>query len=194
MSLEIPLFPLNTVLFPGGPLPLRVFEPRYLDMVSDCLKHDTGIGIVLIQDGSEVGEVTSTYDVGTMGHIGYWNKRRDGLLGVTIVGDQRFRILGREIRPSRLMVAEVELIANEPEVPLPEEFEPLADLLDQILQQLDPPYTTMTTHFDDSTWVSARLCELLPMQLVQKQNLLGLNDPLERLSRLYDMLHELDVA
>ncbi len=194
MPSEIPLFPLNTVLFPSGPLPLRVFEPRYLDMVSDCLKHETGIGIVLIKDGSEVGGVASTYDFGTVGHIGYWHRRSDGLLGVTVVGDQRFRILNREVQPSGLLVAEVELIDNEPTAELPEEFEPLSDLLDQILRQFVPPDTTMPTNFEDASWVGGRLCELLPMQLVQKQNLLKLNDPVERLERLYDMLHELDVA
>ena len=93
MSITVPLFPLNTVLFPGGVLPLRIFEPRYLDMVSDCLKSDTGIGVVLIKDGAETGKAADTYDTGTLSGISYWHKRPDGILGVTLKGDQRFRIL-----------------------------------------------------------------------------------------------------
>ena len=112
--LTIPLFPLNTVLFPGGPLPLRVFEPRYLDMVSRCLKTNTAIGICLIQDGNETGEAAQTYDVGTLGHITYWQKRSDGLLGITVRGEQRFRICSRNVEPSQLIVAEVEPLPNDP--------------------------------------------------------------------------------
>ena len=73
MKMTIPLFPLNTVLFPQGVLPLRIFEPRYLDMISDCLKNNTGIGVVLIREGKEVGSAASTYDVGTMSEIHYWH-------------------------------------------------------------------------------------------------------------------------
>ena len=194
MPLTIPLFPLNTVLFPGGPLPLRIFEPRYLDMVSECMRHDTGIGVALIEDGSEVGSAARTYQTGTMGHIGYWNKRSDGLLGVTIVGDQRFRIIEQFVEPSQLVMAEIELIPNETEQPLPEEFEPLAELLERIILQLSPPYTTMKKHMQDASWVSARLTELLPMELVKKQSLLELLDPIERLSTIFDSLHEIELA
>ena len=194
MSITIPLFPLNTVLFPEGPLPLRIFEPRYLDMVSDCLKHNTGIGIVLIEDGSETGNAARTYQTGTMGHIGYWNKRADGLLGVTIVGDQRFRILSQSVEPSQLVMAEVELIPNETEQAIPEEFEPLAELLERIIQQLSPPYTTMKRYMHDASWVSARLTELLPLDLVKKQSLLEINDPMERLGTIFESLHEIELA
>ena len=81
MVMQVPLFPLNTVMFPGGVLPLRIFEPRYLDMVSDCMRGDVPIGVVLIRDGLEVGRAAQTYDVGTLGVISYWNRRSDGLLG-----------------------------------------------------------------------------------------------------------------
>ena len=190
MSLRIPLFPLNTVLFPEGPLPLRIFEPRYLDMVSNCLKTGTGIGVVLIQDGSETGAPATTHDIGTLGHINYWNRRSDGILGITVVGDQRFRILDRQVEPSQLLTADVELIPNEPGEDLPDRFEPLAKVLHEIVSQLEPPYTTMPTRYDDACWVGARLVELLPMELAQKQMFLRMDDPLERLERLSRMLQE----
>lgn len=191
--LTLPLFPLHSVLFPGGPLPLRVFESRYLDMISSCLKAESGIGICLIRSGSEVGEAAETYEVGTLSRITYWNQRPDGLLGVTVCGEQRFRILSREVRPNKLVVAEVELLENEPELPLPEDYRPLARLLQSVVEQLGQPYVKMPKKYDEAGWVGARLTELLPFSLDQKQYLLQLNDPLQRLERLTAILQELEI-
>lgn len=190
MTSTIPLFPLNAVLFPGGVLPLRIFEPRYLDMVSKCLKNNLGIGVVLIKDGSEIGEAAEIYDVGTLTHISYWNKRKDGLLGITLRGEQRFRVLSQEVEPSQLIMAEVEMLPSEDEARIDEEYQPMVDLLQQIINQLEPPYTTMPTHFDDAGWVSARLVELLPIELDEKQEFLKSEDPYERLARLSRRLDE----
>lgn len=192
--LSLPLFPLHSVLFPGGPLPLRVFETRYLDMISECLKANTGIGICLIRTGSEVGEAAETYEVGTLSRITYWNQRPDGLLGVTVRGEQRFRILSSEVRPNKLIVAEVELLANEPELALPESYRPLARLLENIVEQLGHPYVKMPKRYDEAGWVGARLTELLPFRLDQKQYLLQLDDPLLRLERLTAILQELEIS
>lgn len=186
--LSIPLFPLHTVLFPGGPLALRIFEARYLDMVSRCLRQDSGFGVVLIRNGNEVGEVPEVYEVGTLGRISYWEQRRDGLLGITVTGEQRFRILERVIEPNQLMVAEVELLPNEPAVAVPAEYQPLVKMLLKIVEELGHPYVTMPKAYDDSAWVGARLAELLPLELVQKQHLLQLHDPLERLERLAGLI------
>ncbi|MDH5407625.1 MAG: LON peptidase substrate-binding domain-containing protein [Gammaproteobacteria bacterium] len=190
MSLTIPLFPLNTVLFPGGVLPLRIFEPRYLDMVSNCLKNNLGIGVILIKEGSETGSAAEVYDVGTLTNICYWNKRPDGLLGITLRGEQRFKILSQQVEPSQLITAEIELLPEEDEASIDEEFEPMVDLLHQIINQLEPPYTTMPTHFDNAGWVSSRLIELLPLDLCEKQNFLKIENPYERLSQLSTRLDE----
>lgn len=191
--LTIPLFPLHSVLFPGGPLALRIFEARYLDMVGRCLKQGSGFGVVLIRDGSEVGGAPEVYEIGTLGHISYWERRRDGLLGITFTGEQRFRILEREIEPNQLMVAEVELLPNEPAVAVPRQHRGLVELLSRTLGELGHPYLTMPKAYDDSAWVGARLVELLPLDLVQKQRLLQLNDPLERLLRLEAILNRKNV-
>lgn len=182
--LRIPLFPLHSVLFPGGPLALRIFETRYLDMVSRCLKQESGFGVVLIREGSEVGEAPEVYEVGTLGRISYWERRRDGLLGITFTGEQRFHILEREVEDNQLIVAEVELLPNEPAVAVPPQHQELVELLVRILGELEHPYLTMPKAYDDSVWVGARLVELLPLELVQKQRLLQLDDPLERLERI----------
>jgi Lon protease-like protein len=181
---RIPLFPLHSVLFPGGPLVLRVFEPRYLDMVSRCLKEESGFGVVLIKEGEETGRAAETCDVGTYVRITYWNRRADGLLGVTVRGERRFRILTREVQPDQLLMAEVELLPDEPRLPLPPGYEALAALLKSILEQLDHPYLTLPREFDDATWVAARLAELLPIPRQRKQQLLESDDPLLRLKAI----------
>jgi len=184
---------LNTVLFPDGPLPLRVFEPRYLDMVSRCLKTNTGIGVCLIQDGAEVGAAAQTYEIGTLSNITYWHRRPDGLLGITVRGSERFRILSRSVEPSQLILAEVETIPNDPAVALPQAYQDLAKLLRSIVGQLDAPYTTMEMRFDDASWVGGRLVELLPLRLSQKQYFLQLDDPLARLERLRAVLDDMEL-
>ncbi len=190
MSKIIPLFPLKTVLFPQGFLPLRVFEPRYLDMVSNCMKTEQGIGVVLIREGSEVGDAASTYDVGTLTEISYWHKRTDGLLGVTLNGLQRFRILSHDVQPNQLVLAEIELLPASGAYPLNPRFEPMAAMLEKIITQLDPPFSTMDTHYDDGDWVSARLVELLPLPLERKQQLFMLEDVDARLQELESILSE----
>lgn len=186
--LTIPLFPLHTVLFPGGPLALRIFEPRYLDMVSRSLKDDQPFGICLIEEGAETGSAAHTFDVGTLVRITYWNRRRDGLLGVTVLGERRFRIVSRQTRPDQLIMAEVELLAEDPECTMPEEYAALAELLRGILEQLDHPYRNLPRRYRDAGWVSSRLVELMPLELLQKQRLLQMDDPIERLQRLKGIL------
>lgn len=190
MSQIIPLFPLKAVLFPRGFLPLRVFEPRYLDMISSCMKTDAGIGVVLIRDGREVGHAASTYDVGTLTQISYWHKRADGLLGITLSGSQRFRILSHEVQANQLVQAEVELLPPISHCALAAQYQPMAVMLEKIITQLDPPFSTMNTSYEDGDWVSARLVELLPLPLEIKQHLFLLEDVSKRLQELEQILSE----
>lgn len=193
MTRTIPLFPLSAVLFPGGVLPLRVFEPRYLDMVSDCLKHDAGIGVVLIKEGREIGPAAATFDVGTLSYINYWHKRTDGLLGLTLRGDQRFRILSRQVKPDQLIMAEVEMLPDAPSCQIEASYHSLVALLRQIINQLEPPYSKLIPDYDDANWVSARLVELLPLELHDKQQLLIIDDANKRLQEISTRLSGLNI-
>lgn len=184
----IPIFPLHSVLFPGGPLALRIFEPRYLDMVSRCLREESGFGVALIREGSEVGKAAEVYELGTLGRISYWDQRKDGLLGITVTGEQRFRIIDSQVEVNQLRIAEVELLPNPQPVGLPEKYQHLATLLERILGELGHPYITMVRELGNAEWVGARLVELLPLELAQKQRLLQEDDPLQRLSRLDEVL------
>jgi Lon protease-like protein len=192
-TLAIPLFPLHTVLFPHGTLPLRIFEPRYLEMVSSCLKTEQGFGICLIRSGSEVGKAAETYDTGTLSEITYFNQQADGLLGITASGKQRFHIVATEIQPNQLTIAEVELIPNEEPTPIPAKYESAVQILKRIFENLGYPFAKIEKHYDDAGWVSNRLAEFLPISLDQKQLLLQLNDPLKRLERVWSLLESLEL-
>ena len=190
--MTIPIFPLHSVLFPGGPLVLRIFEPRYLDMISDCLKNDCGFGVCLIREGSEVGEAAEVYPVGTLGKITYWHKRPDGLLGVTVRGEQRFHIIEHRVEPNQLRVAEVELLPLDEESEVPEKYQGLVTMLKSIISELDHPYINLPKQYDDAGWVSARLVELLPLEYSHKQRLLQESDPLQRLEVLLQLMMRKD--
>lgn len=183
--MRIPLFPLNTVLFPEGTLSLRVFEPRYLQMVGDCLRQDSPFGVCLIHEGSEVGAAATPVRVGTLGYIADWEQRPEGLLGITVRGGQRFVIEEQVIGPQQLLTASIRLLDEPPSSGIAAEFEPLCVLLRRILEQLGGPYRGIEPRYDDARWVGCRLAEILPLPLRLKQRLLELDDPYERLRCLH---------
>ncbi|MGB5256851.1 MAG: LON peptidase substrate-binding domain-containing protein [Woeseiaceae bacterium] len=184
--MEIPLFPLRTVLFPGGPLPLRIFESRYIDMISHCMKNDTSFGVLLIKEGSEDGPAT-THEIGTLAHITDWYQGSDGLLGVTAAGGDRFRLLSARRQPDGLNIGTVELIPPEPDMALPDEYASLKKILAGVLDDLGRLYESLERRFDDAVWVAYRLVEIMPIDLEEKQRFLESSDTLERL-RLIDEL------
>jgi Lon protease-like protein len=186
-DVEIALFPLNTVLFPGGSLPLRIFEARYIDLVRDCMRTGSGFGIVLILEGAEAGGPVSTSEVGTYARIIDFSQQPDGLLGIHAVGERRFRILARRRARDGLNLADVEWLPEDPQVELPGEFAELVPALDVALDQMGEPHSARERRPQDASWVSGRLAELLPVPAEHKQHCLELDDPLERLRYLRPM-------
>jgi Lon protease-like protein len=179
----IALFPLNIVLFPGGPLPLRIFETRYVDMVRRCMREGASFGVVLIREGAEVGPA-ETFDVGTLADIVDFHQLSDGLLGLSCVGRQRFRIRSRSRQTDGLNLAEVEQLQPESAVPVPERHSRLAELLKNVLPQLGEVYEGIEMRPEDAAWVGYRLAEILPIPLADKQSILELDDPIQRLDVL----------
>jgi uncharacterized protein len=184
----LPLFPLNTVLFPGGPLPLRIFETRYTDMVRRCMRQRSSFGVLLIRAGAEVGAVTSTAEIGTSARIADFYQLPDGLLGITCVGERRFRVRGRSRQPDGLNVGEIEWFTEEAAVRLPAEHHHLGQLLRKVLAELSELYQNVTKNFEDAGWVANRLAEILPLELSDKQVLLEMDDPLSRLARIAPLI------
>ena len=188
------LFPLNTVLFPGGPLRLRIFETRYVDMVRACLRQQSGFGVLQIREGREVGGAVATAAVGTRARIVDFDAMPDGLLGLVCRGDSRFRLLGRTQQADGLNLGQVEWIPEPPAVRLPGEYQSMAGLLRRVLPELGGLYDDVETRFDDAGWVGMRLAEILPLEQRDKQLLLEVDDPVERLERLAPFLRRADDA
>jgi len=182
---DIPLFPLSAVLFPGGPLNLRIFERRYLDLVRDCSRSGSGFGVCLILAGREAGEPALPAAIGTLARITDFCTLPDGLLGISAEGGERFQVATTRVRNDGLVHGEVRFWPSEPEVPVPPEHGLLATILERLLDQIGTAYAQVErARFDDASWVGFRLGELLPLAQPEKQQLLQMTDPLQRLAAL----------
>lgn len=190
---ELPLFPLNAVLFPGGVLPLRIFETRYLDMVSACLRTDAGFGVVAIHQGSEAGsQPISIHPVGTLARIVDFDRTDDGMLSITGLGVQRLRVVGHRVQTDQLLMGQVRWLPDDPaELPDPG-HEPLIRVLRDLLdgEDLAPHRRFFVPDWDDAAWISNRLAEILPLPLSVRQALLEMTEPRQRLDILLAMLQE----
>ena len=189
-TVEIPLFPLRTVLFPGGPLPLRIFETRYTDMVGRCLKEDRGFGVVAIRNGEETG-AAEIHQVGTLARIVDWYQFDDGLLGITALGETKFLLRSLRQQDDGLNIGRVDFLEQEVEMPVPDEFQPLLALLQNVLAGLEAQYRYIEKSYEDAGWVGCRLAEVLPLSLEQKQMCLELIDPVQRLEVLTPLVEYL---
>lgn len=186
---EIPLFPLRAVLFPGGHLPLRIFEQRYLNMVRDCTSTDTGFGVCLIVDGEENGSPVRSAQIGTLARIVDWYTLEDGLLGLTAEGTTRFVLEDSRKREDGLLLGEVQWLPEAPQTPVPAAYDLLCQVLGRFMEKVSEHYPNYEPeNLQDANWVGYRLAELLPLSGVEKQHLLELSDPLDRLQSLLDTL------
>jgi Lon protease-like protein len=189
---KVSLFPLRTVLFPGGPLPLRVFEPRYLDMISRCMKNDEPFGVVLLAAGLEAGSdsIVSTSAIGTLATINDWFQGTDGLLGITALGGERFQLQEIERQSDGLNIGRIEVMDSEPEVALPSEYASMSGLLHAVIDDLGKLYEKVPEHYADASWVGFRFAEILPLELQEQQACLEMRDPIERLELLRPCLRQ----
>ena len=173
MNREIlPLFPLQTVLFPGGPLSLRIFEPRYLDLVRDCTSNDSEFGICLIRENDDPSRSSAPFRIGTTARIIDFFTMEDGLLGIRACGTD-----------------EIDRLPPEPEALLDEQFLLLRTVLERMLEQVGSLYPRFgERELSDATWVGYRLAELLPLEPAEKQQLLELEDAEQRLYQIIKLL------
>ena len=210
---SLPLFPLGTVLYPGGLLPLRIFEVRYLDMIGKCHKTGAPFGVVALTEGSEVRKTDATRAsgdgfaveefnaIGTLATITEFSVPQPGLMVIRCEGAQRFQISNREKLKHGLWIADVERQANDIEVNIPEDLQPCANALGKLiktLQQRGVPPEQMPVpapyKLDDCGWVANRWCELLPIPLELKQRLMVLDNPVVRLELIGDILERTGIA
>lgn len=186
---DVPLFPLRTVLFPGGQLALRIFEPRYLDMVRECARQDSGFGVCLILQGRETGAPAVPAAVGTIARITDFHTGGDGLLAIVAEGGARFRVARSRARSDGLLRGTVVLWPAEPPQDVPVEFALLQSIAERLVETMAPHFRhAPRSMYDDAGWVGFRLAELLPLDVEEQQRMLELTDPLQRLAELRDML------
>jgi Lon protease-like protein len=186
---EIPLFPLKTVLFPGGLLPLRIFEARYVDMVGRCMRESSVFGVVLIVAGTEVSSDVRIESVGTSCRIVDFQSLEGGLLGLLCRGEQRFRLQSRRSEDDGLQVGDIEWLAMPPVTPVAAELAPLVPVLKRVMASLGPMGAHLQPNYEDAGWVSDRFAELLPLELSLQQRLLEMDDPNERLGVIAPMIN-----
>lgn len=202
---SLPLFPLGSVLFPGGRLPLRVFEVRYLDMVRKCARAGAPFGVVALSEGHEVRQAGAPPEqfhmVGTLATIAQLQYPQTGLMHLLCQGTQRFRVRARRCLPHGLWVADVDLIGQDLPVQVPEDLQPAAQALAQLLQTLrtqhaDDPGLALpeSLHLQDCGWVANRWCELLPLPTTLRQQLMELENPLLRLELVADVLERTGIG
>jgi len=184
----IPLFPLGSVLFPGGILSLKVFEQRYLDMAAECLRKKIPFGVCLIASGKEVGATATPHPVGTLAHVVDADMQHLGILLLKVRGSKRFRIIDSTIQPDGLLRGTVELIGEPAEQAVPAAQQGLVPLLENIVNDLGPEKMPTPHEFNDATWVGYRLAEILPVKVLAKQKLLELDDPVSRLEIIHTYL------
>ena len=188
----LPLFPLNTVLLPGARLSLRIFEPRYLDLVRDCTRSDSGFGVCLILEGQEAGAPALPAAFGCEARIVDFASTDGGLLGITVQGDRRFHVLQTRVRDNGLIMAEVEWRAESPTARIRPEHQLLSLLLAKILDRAGVGYSN--AELEDADWVSWRMAEWLPLTLVERQALLAEDDPHQRLQQLVEHMPRFQAA
>jgi len=183
---RLALFPLHTVLLPGGLLPLRVFEQRYVRMTSACMRNDEPFGVCLIREGAEVGAPAVPHAVGCIVRIVQWDMPQLGMLNLVVRGERRFRAVEQQVEPDGLAQCAVELLPEDDDAGVGEEHAVYARLLKSIAEegaQLAQPF-----RYESAAWVGARLIELLPLPLAFKQQLLEMDRSGDRLEALHQFL------
>jgi len=183
-TLEIPIFPLGTVLFPDGLLPLRIFEQRYLEMTKVCIRDSAPFGVCLIREGAEVGALAVPHTVGCTAHILRWDMPHLGLFHLVTEGRDIFRVLEQWVSRTGLLCGQVELDEPAPALALPDAFRPLAQLLETIIGKVGAERFPAPPRLDDAAWVAYRLAESLPLEAGLRQRLLEARDPLGALNEV----------
>jgi uncharacterized protein len=185
---RLPLFPLNTVVFPGGRLPLRIFEQRYLDMVKQAIADNTPFGICAIREGAETGAPAVPFSIGTRVRVTDWDMPQTGILHIETQALERFVVRSSQAEPNGLLVGTVEDVSAESAIAIPDELELAVEILRHIVDEYGDAHFPEPLELDNAVWVGYRLSEVLPLTLSIKQNLLEMNDSVMRLRILTDFL------
>ncbi len=186
----IPLFPLKSIVLPGGIFPLRIFERRYINMVKDCIKNDTGFCIVLTRNNSAKQYIDDVYNYGCYVKITDWDQLEDGLLGITVSGQSKIHIIDCKLNENDLLCGTIEEIPKEKEYMIPQKYLILSKFYRRIYPGIKNFISYRSERYSDATWIGYRLTECLPLDSSTKNKLIAANDALERLEKLYEIVNK----
>ena len=170
---EVPLFPLGTVLFPGGLLPLKIFEQRYLEMTKACLRDNTPFGVCLISEGVEVGAPATPHGIGCLAQIEQWDMPHQGVFHLLARGGDRFRLRESRMVSNGLIMAAVETL---PPAAGCAPDQQCVKLVERVMQSVGEKNFPGPVHLDDGQWVAYRLAEMINLPMVFKQRMLEMED------------------
>ena len=168
-------------------MPLRIFERRYIDMVRNCFREETGFGVCIVKEGGEVGSAATPYPYGTYARIVDWDQDDSGLLLIVAKGEQKFRIVETEVDGTGLLQGVVELLPVEPTTTVEGEYDFLKDALEQILEQVAASFEYPEHHMNDALWLGSRFVELLPLSAELRHELLSMDQPIDRLDAIAEV-------
>lgn len=172
---------------------MRIFEPRYVDMVSECMRDDKGFGICLLKEGSEVGENRQFYSSGTYVKIIDFDSLDDGLLGISVQGMRRFKVISTSQRENLLNEGEIAWLNEEDQSAISENYQSFADLLSALSKRYELPFEVEQDRLQHASWVSCRLAELLPFNKASKQHLLELDHSEDRFQYMHELLEQMNL-
>ena len=188
---ECPIFPLKSIVLPGGVFPLRIFERRYLDMVTKCIKEDTGFCIALVQKEDRNKYIDQVYEIMSYVEITDWNKLEDGILGISVEGKSLAKVKKCELNKDNLLIGQVDIVKPEKEFMVPQKYQLLSKFYRKIYPGIKDYIDFKRERYADASWVGYRLTECLPLDLQTKASLISLDDAILRLEKIYDIVNKL---
>lgn len=187
----IPIFPLKSIVLPGGLFPLRIFERRYLDMIAECMRTDEGFCIALVKNENPNEYISDVYEYGAFVKIVDWDKLNDGLLGITVEGKSIVKISNSKLQSSGLLKGNISHIEAEKEYMIPQKYLTLSKFYKKIYPGIKNFINYKQERYADASWVGYRLTECLPLDLSTKADLISVNDAIERLELINSIIHKL---
>tara|TARA_Y100000996_G_scaffold403469_1_gene376455 strand:+ start:325 stop:927 length:603 start_codon:yes stop_codon:yes gene_type:complete len=188
---QVPMFPLKSIVLPGGLFPLRIFERRYINMVKNSLKNQTGFCIALVRGESDNGYITNIFNYGCYVKIVDWNQLEDGLLGITVEGIKKIHVLECNLNKDNLLLGSIEDTKIEKEYMIPQKYLLLSKFYKKIYPNIKDFISFKNERYADATWVSYRLTECLPLDASTKNKLIALDNAIERLDKINEIVNKL---
>tara|TARA_B100000586_G_scaffold148328_1_gene107741 strand:- start:1236 stop:1856 length:621 start_codon:yes stop_codon:yes gene_type:complete len=188
---NIPIFPLKSIVLPGGLFPLRIFERRYIDMITECMKEEEGFCIALTKTEEPNLYVTDIYEYGSFVKITDWGQLNDGLLSITVEGKNIVKILKSNLNDSGLLNGTIEHLESEKEYMIPQKYLTLSKFYKKIYPGIKNFINFKEERYADASWIGFRLTECLPLDLPTKANLISINNAIDRLEVIDTIIHKL---